>query len=310
MFRGEKVIATRYDGDYLHPMPYRAFETMVTPARAKPQLWRLLLGIVSGLAFYLVCAALYFAVAAAFTDDRWVYAVSIGATDQPGQVLFLLGSFLFMAGGGIIAGLLHGRRLHDMIGGYRPTLQSFVQSLIALLPLLFLATLYTVWVEHLTPGLAFGLWAMLLPVSLLLILIQVSAEELVFRGYLQSQLAALNLPPFVWVTLPAALFGLAHYDPVTMKDAAIWIVLWAFVFGLFAADLTARTGTLGPAIAMHFANNVFPFLIFGYPDYLSGLALYILPYSAFDTEFLKTGLIVQGVFTLLMYLAVRVKLKV
>ncbi|MGV6839704.1 MAG: CPBP family intramembrane glutamic endopeptidase [Planktomarina sp.] len=291
-------------------MSYKAFETLTAPARKFPQIWRLGLGMLAGFVFYVVAAMVYFAIAGFFATEQWIFEAVTGKASAPSQVFYLLGSFVFMAGGGLVAALLHKRRLPDLIGGYGRTLRSFVQSTIALLPLMILAIAYTIWVETLTPGLALGMWLMLLPFALILVFIQVSAEELIFRGYLQSQLAALNLHPILWVTIPAILFGLAHYDPTNMQDAAPWIVLWAFVFGLFAADLTARTGTLGPAIAMHFANNIIPFLIFGYPDYLSGLALYTLPYSAFDTEHLKAGLIVQGVFTLLMYLAVRLKLRV
>ena len=53
---------------------------------------------------------------------------------------------------------------------------------------------------------------------------------------------------------------------------------WAFCFGLAASDLTARSGTLAPALALHLVNNARVFLFFGTedgPD--SGLALILLP---------------------------------
>ena len=37
--------------------------------------------------------------------------------------------------------------------------------------------------------------------------------------------------------------------------------IWAGAFGIAAADLTARCGTLGPAIALHFGNNLCAALI-------------------------------------------------
>jgi len=74
------------------------------------------------------------------------------------------------------------------------------------------------------PNLPLSQWLGLLPLTLAFLLIQVSAEELVFRGYLQSQLAALGLHRFVWIMIPSAIFGLLHYDPAVMGAAAPWIV--------------------------------------------------------------------------------------
>lgn len=63
------------------------------------------------------------------------------------------------------------------------------------------------------PQLPLGRWLTLLPLSLLAILVQVSAEELLFRGYLQQQLAARFASPLVWMVVPSALFALGHYSP-------------------------------------------------------------------------------------------------
>jgi hypothetical protein len=62
------------------------------------------------------------------------------------------------------------------------------------------------------------------------------------------------------------------------------ITLWAVLFGVVAADLTARSGTLAPAIALHLLNNLSALLVVGVPGVLSGLALLTLPYRADDPE--------------------------
>ena len=55
-------------------------------------------------------------------------------------------------------------------------------------------------------------------------------------------------------------------------------MIWAFCFGLAAADLTARSGTLGPAIGFHLVNNALAFLLFGQAGGMdSGLALFLFP---------------------------------
>jgi membrane protease YdiL (CAAX protease family) len=51
-------------------------------------------------------------------------------------------------------------------------------------------------------------------------------------------------------------------------------VFWAAGFGLVAADLTARTGNLGAAVALHFTNNISAILMVGLAGNLGGLTLY------------------------------------
>jgi membrane protease YdiL (CAAX protease family) len=111
------------------------------------------------------------------------------------------------------------------------------------------------------------------------VLIQTGAEEVLFRGYLQQQLAARFSSPMIWMVLPSALFAALHYQPEVMGDNT-WLMMGAvFVFALLAADLTAVTGTIGAAWAMHFVNNALAILVMATDGPLSGLALYIAPIS-------------------------------
>jgi membrane protease YdiL (CAAX protease family) len=106
------------------------------------------------------------------------------------------------------------------------------------------------------------------------VLLQTGAEEILFRGYIQQQLAARFRSPILWMILPSALFGVLHWQPDVMGDNAIYVVAAATLFGLLAADLTAKTGSLGAAWGFHFANNVVAILIVSLDGPLSGLALY------------------------------------
>jgi membrane protease YdiL (CAAX protease family) len=135
-------------------------------------------------------------------------------------------------------------------------------------------------------------WLALLPLSLAAILVQTGAEELFYRGYVQQQLAARHPSPWVWMVLPNLLFAAAHYAPEMSYPEAVQYLIWAFFFGVAASDLTARSGTLGPAIGFHLVNNALVFLLYGEaqgPD--SGLALFlfapdpgmaVLPEAAFE----------------------------
>ena len=287
-------------------MSYKLHENLVNPARQKSGIFRLLLGLVTLTLIYLVLlTALLFALKLAL-GGVWVGNLRPGVVTTPGQTLTLLGSFSTMAiAVGTVVLILHHRSPTTLLGGLRPAFDQFRQSICGLFPYLIILILLVFSSQDMQPHLAIGTWLTLLPITLVLLMVQVGAEELVFRGYLQSQLAALNAPTFVWILLPSVAFGLLHYDPVTTGDLAPWIVLWAILFGVAAADLTARYGTLGPAIAMHFVNNFAAITLMGVKDNLGGLNLYVYPFSISNSSKLMEILPLET-FTLgLAYLSIR-----
>jgi hypothetical protein len=206
---------------------------------------------------------------------------------------------------GAVVLILHHRSPTTLLGGLRPAFDQFCQSIRGLIPYLIIVILLVFSSQDMQPHLAIGTWLALLPITLVLLMVQVGAEELVFRGYLQSQLAALNAPTFVWILLPSVAFGLLHYDPTTTGDLAPWIVLWAIFFGVAAADLTARYGTLGPAIAMHFVNNFAVITFMGFKDNLGGLNLYVYPFSISNTSKFTEMLLLETFALGLAYLSIR-----
>lgn len=149
-----------------------------------------------------------------------------------------------------------------------------------------------------------------LPFALVGLLIQTGTEELIFRGYLQQQLAARFRQRWVWMVVPSLLFALAHYAP-SQYGALSWVVvIWTLLFGLAAADLTARTGNLGAAIGLHFANNVAAVLLIGISGNVGGLALYTVE---LDTSGLSVNMIylaMDGLSLLIGWLVARMILRV
>lgn len=123
-------------------------------------------------------------------------------------------------------------------------------------------------------------WLLTLPLVGFAILIQSGAEELIFRGYLQQELAAKYQNPLVWMLIPSVIFGLIHWGSADgLAENVLWVG-WAMLLGLACADLTARTGTIGPAIALHWLNNCEAMLIFGEDtEIFSSMSLLIYPYS-------------------------------
>ena len=101
------------------------------------------------------------------------------------------------------------------------------------------------------------------------------------------------------------LFALAHYDPQTAGKNAWLIVIWAGLFGVAMADLTARAGNLGPAIAVHFINNVMAVLVVALPDQLGSAALYLLPFGMSDVDAIRALMPADFVTTIVMWLVAR-----
>ena len=110
-----------------------------------------------------------------------------------------------------------------------------------------------------------------------LLLVQTAAEELAFRGYLMQSLAARFASRWVWLLLPALLFGALHWNPAEFGANAWLVALSTTVVGLVLADVTAKTGNLSAAIGLHFANNVTSLLVVSLPGPLAGLSLWVAP---------------------------------
>ena len=205
---------------------------------------------------------------------------------------------------------LHNRAISGVLGPIPFALRDFFRVMIALV--LFAAVILMLPVpEAMRPisQLPFSTWLMWLPFALVGLLIQVSCEEFIFRGYMQSQLSARFTNPAIWIFVPSFLFGLVHYAPSIYGENAIFVAAWAFLFGLAAADITARSGSLGPAIAMHFVNNIIGILIVGTPGHLSGLALSVVPFGPDNVELVRHALMIEMPALFCMWLAARVAIR-
>jgi membrane protease YdiL (CAAX protease family) len=203
---------------------------------------------------------------------------------------------------------VHGRDFRPMLGAR--VVRDFRRVLVALVGLNIAIAILPPWdiLAETEPGLDPSRWLLLLPLSLLAVLIQVSAEEILFRGYLQQQLAASVRSPVVWMGLPSLLFAVAHYD-ASMGSNAWLIVIWAAVFAMLMADITARSGSLGPAIAIHFVNNAIGILLVSPPDYLSGLALYTYTFAMTDEAVVRSLLPIDFALMIVSWLTARLVLR-
>ncbi len=255
-------------------MSYARFRPMIDSAAARPELWRVFASLVTIAGVTIGWSFVVFFGLAVLTGGRDPELFG-GAASPLATVVFLL----LIAGlgwGTWIAGRLwHGRSLSAMIGRGARTLRDFTIAALITWGLAAIAWLIILSISNpLTPNLPFDQWLAWLPVALVAIFLQTGAEELLFRGYLQSQLAARFHATWVWMIVPSLMFGALHYLPgETMGPGLIYIAATT-LFGVIAADLTARTGSIGAAWGLHFANNCLAILVVVYLGPGSGLGLY------------------------------------
>lgn len=294
-------------------MPYEAHAAFVAPARGKPELWRFLVGLVLIMVIILGLTALYQAAVLRLGGTALHRDITRleGAGSTPAGVMVLLYSFAIMIlATAVVTAQMHKRSPLTLLGPLPQMLRQFGATMAVLIALGLAITVLPPWgyAEPLIPGVPPMLWLLLLPLSLTAVLVQTSAEEILFRGYIQQQLAARFASPLIWMVAPAVIFGLLHYRPDAGANGGL-IMLWAAGFALAAADLTARAGTLGPAIALHFMSNTSALLFLAADGTLSGLALFRLQVDMADTEALRPYLMIDASVILVGWLAARVAIR-
>jgi hypothetical protein len=120
-------------------------------------------------------------------------------------------------------------------------------------------------------------WAAFAPLFAGLILLQVAAEEVFFRGYLVQTLAARFRGPLIWCGLPAVLFTLLHWNADVSTAMNLSGMATIATFAIAATLLLVKTGNLGAAMGFHFANNMIALLFFSSSNSFSAIALFVLP---------------------------------
>lgn len=270
-------------------MSYRRHQMMTAPAGPSAELWRLAVGLV-------LCVVIWFGLA------RGIIA-AMGSLMEGDAYLTLLerlqtgttaGSLLLMllltgalgVGAMVVAETLHGRSGASLLGPLRLFRRDFLRVGGAMVVLNTAVLALPPWdfLSSTRPGLPVNTWLLFLPTTIVVLLIQTGAEEVFFRGYFQSQLAARLRHPAIWLGVPSLAFGMGHYVPGVYGENALMVAAWSVLFGLAAGDLTARAGNLGPALALHFVNNFMAFAVVSLGGDMSGLALRQLPFGPEDTE--------------------------
>lgn len=289
-----------------------AYEAFVAPARATVELWRLVFGLISlgGIYFAGLIGTIVVYLMIQGGPDLLADMQSFADTPTPWGMIVTLFSFGWAwVGTAIALRVWHGRKLPSAIGRAPIVLRDFVTGFFILSILgVGLSLLLIMPFRDAEIGMDLSVWLRFLPLALVGLLIQTGAEEVVFRGYFQTQLAARFRSRFVFLVVPSIFFGLAHLSEGMTPIMSILIVLATGAFGLIAADLTRVTGSIGFAWGMHFANNIFALLVIGAynsGNNLGGLALLRVPQEHATPEALIQLILTDIAITFAIWVAAR-----
>lgn len=292
---------------------YGPLADFAAPARRRADLWRLVAGAILATAIYVGVITVLVGMVAGTVDpvsaDFLIGAFAGGRT--PAGLAVLLLSFLPMALGVFAAGrLLHDRGPESFIGPWAQARGDFLRVALPLMALGAVLLPVSTLSDDVGRHMSFLDQLKWYPLALPALLIQTGAEEVAFRGYLLQQVRARFRSGLAWMVVPSLIFGWLHYDPATFGPNALLVAAWAAVFGLLAADLTARTGSLGAAVGFHFGTNFSALFLTGLYGNLDGLALYNLVIDTTDTGAMVPYLMSDFAFIFVSWLLARVMLRV
>ena len=246
------------------------------------QIWRIFLGM-------LLIVAVYFATIFGMTfllghNGIDLYAIMMSRSPQ-GLAVMLLSFFPVWMGVAIVNRVLHKRRLQALYGpSYQINWFHFLKAagfvITVILTVEVITQLYLfvsgqdIYRRHMIDNLS--LWCLWALPMLVFLMIQIGAEEILFRGYLLQTISARG-GNFIWAAvLPSVIFGCLHFDYATFGANAFAYVASTAVFGMILCAVTLRLGNIGAAFGLHFFNNLAALFIYGLDDELGALTLFHL----------------------------------
>lgn len=101
----------------------------------------------------------------------------------------------------------------------------------------------------------------LILISLLLIPIQTTAEEVLFRGYLFQAFGHKNRRGWITVLVTGVLFGLMHAANPEVQTLGCGVMSYYIITGIFLGLMVLMDDGLELSMGYHAANNIFAALI-------------------------------------------------
>ena len=284
----------------MFPQMNDQFEEFISPAKEFKSVWLLLCGVALIAIFYAELMIAILLVAAVLrngsfdlTEGLFDIGITFGNPVFPADMILILTTFIGMFLAVILTAYLMRERSPMSLIGRGPVVRNFLFTAAALFALMSVGTVVAHTYTDPVPNLPVSEWLLWLPIALPLLLVQITAEELIFRGYLLQELAARYKSRWVWFVLPSVLFGLLHLELEKFGPNAWLVVISTSLFGLFATDITVRTGNLGGAIGFHFVNNLFAMFVLSLDGTMTGLSLYVTPFSVDQSDTVRSVLLLD-----------------
>ncbi len=105
------------------------------------------------------------------------------------------------------------------------------------------------------------LFSILLIIAVLLLPIQTSVEELVFRGYLMQGFAIISKTRWLPLVLTSLIFGAMHFSNPEIIQFGVYAKLFYIGTGLFLGVITLMDDGMELALGFHAANNLISALL-------------------------------------------------
>ncbi|MDW8396545.1 MAG: type II CAAX endopeptidase family protein, partial [Anaerolineae bacterium] len=186
--------------------------------------------------------------------------ITLGAVPESSTVGFaleLLGMGAMLLGALLVTRLLHGRSPSTLFGVARRLNWMVILSSGAVWAVLMAISVginFVLSPQQFTVNAKFVEFLPTLLVGLVLIPLQTSAEEVLFRGYLLQAIGRVVRPPVLLSVVNGVLFVVPHLgNPEAQQETWLAAVQW-FMGGFLPALLTLRHGTLDAALGIHAAN--------------------------------------------------------
>lgn len=156
---------------------------------------------------------------------------------------------------------IHGKRFREVLTG-RNTLDwkrvGFAFGFWFLLTLILESIAYFLHPEHYHLQLDIYAFALLLPVALLMLPLQTSFEEVLFRGYLMQGLGLATTYRWAALLITSILFGALHFaNPEVGKFGFGLMMAYYIGFGLLMGICTLMDEGTELALGLHAATNIY-----------------------------------------------------
>ncbi|OAS86570.1 MULTISPECIES: CPBP family intramembrane glutamic endopeptidase [Metabacillus] len=100
-------------------------------------------------------------------------------------------------------------------------------------------------------------FAWLVVASILLVPIQTTSEELLFRGFLLQWAGKITKNPIILMLIIGSIFGGLHFGNPEMEHGAFWVAIDYLAMGFIWTYISIKTNSSEYSIGAHAANNMF-----------------------------------------------------